>query len=63
MDKDLILKQVDFYKNEIVSLKQDRKAALKLVQTVEKDVKMIEKVKQENSRLKEDIKRMHVILN
>ena len=63
MDKELLVTQGEFYKSEIASSKADRKSLHKQIKEHQKEAKKIESLRSENSRLREDIKRMQVIIN
>ena len=63
MDKEMLMKQGEFYKNEISGGKAERKELKRMMKEKEKEGKKIEDIKNENGRLKEDIKRMQVIIN
>ncbi len=63
MDKQLLSKQIEFYRKQIQNLKNTIRLKNKEYEEIEKDVKIIEKLRNQNNRLKEDANRFQLLLN
>ncbi len=62
IDKDLMLSQVSYYQKEVESFKGKLQSERKEFDYISKDICRMEKLRVENERLRDDVRRLHRLL-
>ena len=62
IDKELMLSQVSYYQKEVESFKGKLQSERKEFDYISKDICRMEKLRVENERLRDDVRRLHRLL-